>query len=142
MMNPGRRRARQYDLMMGALCLFREARGVPPEQMLCVWWAILNRVNDPWNRWPKYISDVVTEPEQFSSFNPTDPNSHLFPSRRYSEDWGAFMQCLWIVAGPLGADPTHGANFYHTIPDGEPYPIWADPAKLTLELGPFKFYRL
>jgi hypothetical protein len=126
------------DQWMGALCLWREARGCTHESRLGVYWVLLNRVRDPRRRWPGNLTDVVLEPKQFSSFNVGDPNSVKFPN---STDV-AFEACCEIAQSPGVSDPTIGATNYHSIPEGKPLPAWADPAKLTITIGPFKFYRL
>lgn len=144
-----------FDQFMGSLCLFREARGSSVTTMNAIWWVLNNRSNDAAGRWPKFISDVVMQPGQFSSFNSDDPNSGTFPLRKHAADWSAYQNCMLVVSNPLGNDPTNGANSYHAIPDaGYTYkkkdgttvtimpPSWADPAKLTLQLGDTKFYKL
>jgi spore germination cell wall hydrolase CwlJ-like protein len=101
---------------------------------------IRNRVADP--RWPNTSAEVVTQPLQFSSFNANDPNVTKWPVKKNVVEWGAWQDCLTVVEAPLTADPTMGSTNYHSIPDGQPLPKWADPAKLTVTIGPFKFYRL
>ncbi len=112
------------------------------QQMNAVFWVILNRSKDPTHRWPKDVCDVVTQPYQFSSFNRADPQVTTWPSPQHSADWVAWLNAQIIVANPLGDDPTKGATGYHTIPEGQPLPKWADPTKITVQLGTFKFYKL
>lgn len=131
-----------YDQWMGSLCLWREARGCSITQMNAIWWVLNNRANDSAGRWPKFVADVVVQPFQFSSFNANDPNVTQFPTRKHASDWSAYQNCMLVVSNPLGDDPTQGATNYHSIPDGQPLPAWADPAKLRVTLGPFKFYKL
>lgn len=134
-----------YDQWIGALCLFREARGCTITQINAVWWVINNRANDPAGRWPKDVADVVLQPYQFSSFNQGSTDA-VFPARKDPIDWAAFQNCMLVVSNPLGDDPTGGANSYlnvdaeGNIPPGAV--SWADPTKLTLSLGTFRFYRL
>ena len=131
-----------FDELMGALCIFREARGSTMTAKVAIWWVLRNRASDPRARWPKTIAGCVTQPFQFSSFNKGDPNSLLFPMQNHVADWEAWQDCLSAVTVSIGGDPTDGATNYHSIPDGEPLPAWADPAKLTVTIGPFKFYKL
>lgn len=131
-----------YDQFMEALCLFREARGSSFQAKTGVLAVIKNRVADP--RWPSTSADVITQPKQFSSFNANDPNVTKWPTQHNTTDWGAWIDCQTVVTtfSWLQADPTHGATNYHSIPDGQPQPSWADPSKLTATIGPFKFFRL
>ena len=128
-----------YELFIAALCLFREARGASMTAQNAVWQVIQNRANDPQHRWPKNIADVVTQPHQFSSFNRNDPNVTAWPTQGHPADWNAFVNCQTVVMNSLGNDPTNGANSYFS---GSVVPDWADPAKHTVDIGPFKFYKL
>jgi hypothetical protein len=131
-----------YDQFLEALALFREARGASLSAKTAVLAVIRNRAQDHLNRWPKSTADVVTQPKQFSSFNANDPNVTKWPSAKQPTEWVAWQDCLTVVGTPLIADPTLGANHYHSIPDGQPLPTWADPTKLTVTLSVFKFYKL
>ena len=120
-----------------ALCLWREARGEVLRYRLAVRGiahVILNRVAD--KHWPATVEGVILQPWQFSSFNAKDPNAVKYPSDG-SVIWDA---CLEIAANP-GDDPTGGANHYESCMPVT-MPAWADPAKITLKAGPFRFYRL
>lgn len=129
-----------YDQFLESLCLFREARGSSMAAKAAVLAVIRNRVSDP--RWPNTSADVITQPKQFSSFNANDPNVTKWPTQKQPVEWAAWLDCQAVVTVPLLADPTGGATNYHSIPDGQPLPNWADPAKLTVTVGPFKFYKL
>ncbi len=131
-----------YDQFLEALALFREARGSSLAAKAAVLAVIRNRAADALNRWPKTTGDVVTQPKQFSSFNANDPNVTKWPTQKQPVERAAWQDCLAVVETVMTADPTHGANHYHSIPDGQPLPSWADPAKLTVTVGPFKFYKL
>lgn len=128
-----------YDQFMAALCIWREARGCSTSQMNAIWWVLQNRANDPANRWPKDIADVVTQPYQFSSFNASDPNVTAWPSFKDKADWLAWLNCQAVVVSPLGGDPTGGATNYLS---GDAVPSWAEGKEPTVVLGPFKFYKL
>ncbi len=131
-----------YDQFLEALALFREARGQSLACKSAVLAVIRNRASDSLNRWPKSTADVVTQPKQFSSFNANDPNVTKWPTQKQPVEWVAWQDCLTVVGTVLIADPTHGANHYHSISDGQPLPTWADPAKLTVTISVFKFYKL
>lgn len=124
-----------YDRFLTALCIWREARGQGDDAKRGVLWVINNRVDD--KRWPATASGVITQPKQFSSFNPGDPNATLFPLWYDAE----FAACCEVVDNP-GDDPTKGANAYHSIPPGGHLPAWADETKLTVRIGAFSFYKL
>lgn len=131
-----------FDQFIASLAIWREARGCSLAAMTGVWWVIQNRANDVAKRWPTTIAEVVTEPWQFSSFNATDPNAVLIPTRNNSVEYAAFLNCMLVVSSPLGGDPTSGANSYHSVPSSKPQPTWADPTKHTVDIGPFKFFKL
>jgi spore germination cell wall hydrolase CwlJ-like protein len=124
-----------YAKVVLALCVWREARGESFDVMRGVVWTILNRLKDP--RWPKTLVGVVVQPKQFSSFNADDPNALKFAK----DDDAAIIKCCDAVDNP-GNDLTNGANHYHSIPEGRPWPSWARADKLTVVIGPMKFYKL
>ena len=144
-----------YDQWMACLCIWREARGASIQAMTAIYNVMLNRSNDARNRWPKTLPAVITEHHpiksgrviyQFSSFAADDPNVVKFPmppspGAPSNPDWEAFLKCIAAVTAPLGADPTDGATNYESCKPGE-LPKWADPAKMTTEIGPFRFYKL
>lgn len=126
-----------YDQWLAALCVWREARGVGLAAMHAVWWVIRNRSNDPGRRWPRSIAGVILQPFQFSSFNHDDPNATKFPLTADE----SFVNAQAAITADLGGDPTNGANSYESEPPGK-LPKWADPLRITVTIGPFRFYRL
>ncbi len=126
-----------YPQVLSALCIWREARGESLAAKLGVWWVLRNRSTDPAGRWPTDIVKVITQPKQFSSFNTGDPNAVKFPGIADA----AWLDCCAVVESS-DPDPTGSANHYHSLTPATPWPNWADPAKLTVTIGPFKFYRL
>ena len=126
-----------YQSVLLALALYREARGCSDDAKLAVAWAIRNRSQDPRDRWPKTISGVILQRWQFSSFNP-DSTDAVFPVPPDA----AWDSCCSIVDGlEASTDPTAGAQFYHSIPYGQVIPRWAQEYPLTTTIGPFRFYR-
>lgn len=125
-----------YASVLMALCAWREARGEPQAGQVGVIWVIRNRsLKSAWwngNRMND-IPAVILQPEQFSSFNPGDPNATKFPS---STDT-VFPQIMNLVANP-GADPTIGATSYYS---GDVMPGWAESMTLTVKIGALSFYR-
>jgi len=129
----------EYNNVMAALCIWREARGEPRDGKLAVMWVILNRKNDPHNRWPNTYAKIVLQPLQFSSFNRNDPNAALLATPTDS----SFYECCQCVDAPGLSDPTLGANCYHAYPEGDPHwPSWATPEHFTVKIGKHSFYRL
>lgn len=131
-----------YELWLAALCLWREGRGQSLAALAAIWSVINNRATDALRRWPRSVSDVILEPKQFSSFNIGDPNAVKFPTTSHPEDWKAFIACQNVVLTNIGEDTTHGANAYESLPDGAKKPAWAEPLKMTCQIGPFRFYKL
>ena len=130
-----------YDRLMLALAVWREARGEPLDGKRGVAWVILNRMADP--RWPDSAAEVVTQPWQFSCFNAGDPNATKYPTQKRSVDWAAWLECCVVVDGLASdLDPTSGANHYEAISDSDKRPNWADPVKITRQVGRTRFYRI
>lgn len=139
-----------------ALALYREARGESMAAKAAILAVIRNRATDPQSRWPRSTVAVIVQPLQFSSFNSNDPNASVWPMPNGNPGaWQAWCECCLVVQAPLTADPTDGATNYHSIPDegynytdtkGKPVhlkpPTWADPDKMTVQIGKSKFYKL
>lgn len=128
------------DRYLLALAAFREARGEPFAAKLLVCQTIMERVNDP--RWPPTVAAVLTDPDQFSSFSPDDPNFTKFPER--GPEWKAWLSCYeaagvaWREAslhGRFGGGPTH---FYSA---STPTPDWAKSFQFIAEVGEQVFLR-
>lgn len=132
----------EYGDFIWALAVWREARGEALIGKVGVACVILARSVDALDRWPKDVAKVALQRAQFSCFLPGDPNSVLFPLPGGPE-WGAWLEARRAVEeAKAGNDPTGGANHYHSIPDGRPFPKWADEKKETRQLGGFRFYKL
>ena len=129
--------AESYERSLLALCLYREARGESRDAKVGVKHVILNRLADPI---PPYglcdtIPKIILCPRQFSSFNRLDPNSSLMPLGTEL----AWLECCEVVDADT-QDPTGGATHYYS--DNIPAPAWAEPAKFTVQIGAFRFYKL
>ncbi len=132
-----------YPDFLLALCLWREARSVGPEEWLGVYWVIKNRVGKIGFK-PSLVR-VILQPLQFSSFNRGDPNSAKFPNESVARDWAAWNDILDFLADP-GPDPTSGALYYESfavdkLPEVRQHQPWFSAAKQTAQIGPFRFYR-
>lgn len=133
----------EYGDLMWALTVWREARGETFIGKVGVANVIRNRSLDAKKRWPTSIDGVVLQRLQFSCFNAGDPNSVLFPRSAVKPEWDSWLECVQAVGeAKAGNDPTMGSNHYHAIPDGRPFPKWADPALEIRKIGSHRFYRL
>jgi spore germination cell wall hydrolase CwlJ-like protein len=119
------------------LATWREARGEGVLGKRGVTHSIMNRVALPrW--WGTDIPSVVLCKNQFSSFNPGDPNGDKWPS----DTDPSFVDCSEICDAVLAGtddDITDGATNYYDI--SIPPPFWAASMQLTLAVGRFRFYR-
>lgn len=121
---------------MLALAIWREARGELMQGKIYVGATIINRKNDPKNRWPKTLVGVITQPFQFSSFNPNDPNAYLFP-KELDVSWADCVAAASVVLGsPIQIT---SANHYHTTGVN---PTWRDDTKVVATIGHHIFYAL
>lgn len=128
---------------MEALCIYREARGETDAAKAAMLAVIRNRAaQSPKYGWPKNTTGVIVQPWQFSSFNADDPNAKVWPDSTSPGRWQAWLDCCNVVLTPMLADPTDGANHYEAVPDPAKRPKWADPAKMTCEIGKTRFYKL
>lgn len=126
------------DEVILARALYGEARStlVPDEARRAIAWVIRNRVKG--KRWPGTYWEVITEPSQFSSFNPDDPNRQYVETplfRQNDLDRSAWMHAYTIALETLqndGADPTNGANHY--FDDSIDTPPWASGQTPTLTI--------
>ncbi len=124
-----------------ALCLYREARGESMPAKAAMLAVIRNRAALGWLG-DHNVADVIFHKAQFSSFNPDDPNSRVWPKPGSPGNWQAWIDCCNVVQTPLTADPTMGATNYEAVADGIARPSWADPAKMTVQIGKTRFYKL
>lgn len=126
-----------------ALAIYREARGESMPAKAAMLAVIRNRATDSQFRWPRTTVGVIIQPLQFSSFNANDPNATVWPVPGVSPgSWQAWCDCCSVVTTPMTADPTDGATNYEALPDGAKKPAWADPAKITVQIGKTRFYKL
>lgn len=130
-----------YDIVLLALCTWREAQDQPKVAQIGQAWSVRNRVDRPgfWD-WGDSYSSVILKPLQYSSFNHNDPNATKIPMAK----WASWQQCLAIaqdVYQGLSADPTDGStHYFDSSLDGNP-PEWAAKMEHVIDLGNFRFYR-
>lgn len=141
-----------YEWVLLALTLWREARGQSADAQLAIAHVICNRATDKLERWPKSIVSVITQQSQFTSIVPPQhitpaemSNAVTWPKPSEPTSWTQFVQCC-AIADQVGnaaeaKDPTLGANHYYSDPIPE-VPAWADASKQTAHIGPFHFFKL
>lgn len=134
--------ADMYDVVLLALCCWREARNQRKVAQVGQAWTVRNRADKP-SWWGDSISSVILKPEQYSSFNAGDPNSTKLP---HSTD-PSWLQCLEVaqdVYQGIEADPTNGATHYFDASLDSHPPSWATAPTMehVIDLDQFRFYRL
>jgi len=131
------------DLFMLALTMWREARGEGEEGMLAVGWVVKNRaLQSPKYHWSPFVSEVCTQPYQFSCFNKNDPNVTKWPVRGVGNEWDKAVR---IAAGILEGrlkDPTEGCNHYLAKYLDSEQVAWAKGRVPAYVVRGHKFYKL
>ena len=114
-----------------ARTLWGEARGEPRLGKEGVAAVVLNRLrrNAP-RRFGATVEEVCCKPQQFSCWNLNDPNRAQL--ERVDKTNAAFAECLTVaelaVDGSL-ADPTDGADHYHTMNVSPPWSRGKTPCR-------------
>lgn len=97
-----------------ARTLFGEGRSEPPDMRIAVAEVIYNRAIQRLPRFGTTVETVCRNPEQFTCWNPGDPNRRYILSLPLTAP--EFVDCLAIardlISGQVG-DLTHGADHYH-----------------------------
>lgn len=138
-----------YERVMMALCLWREARGETIEAQEWVTWTIRNRCRKGWWNPSGTLIGAVVHPFQYSSMtDPGDRQTCRFPG--YAQKDGgwipdqAMMQCLWVIDQvtmlPETMDPTGGSDSYYD--DSIDPPAWATPEKARGKIGRISFFKV
>lgn len=139
--------ADMYDVVLLALCCWREAQNQPKIAQTGQAWSVRNRVDAPhpvghplW--WGDGYAGVILRPYQYSSFNRNDPNAVKMP---FQGDV-AWQQCLEVaqdVYQGLVPDPASGStHYYDSSLDSHP-PTWATDGSMehVTDLGQFRFWK-
>ncbi len=127
------------QLVLLALCVWREAGGEPHEAQVAVGCSVINRVRRPaW--WGRTILEVLFRKWQYSSLTaPGDPNLVRWPF----ESDPSWMACLevadGVIAGRLQSVTPH-ADSYHDTSIAPP--AWATPETFVGQVGHLRFYNL
>ena len=129
-----------YEKVLLALVLWREARGEPIDAKRAVAWSIRNRVNHPtW--WGGDWATVITKKEQYSSMTHNgDPNCTKWPTAT-DTSWLACLEIAEAVYSESGTDPTNGATHYFDKSLDAAPPAWVASMVHTLDSGGFHFYK-
>jgi N-acetylmuramoyl-L-alanine amidase len=106
---------KNVDINLLARCVNAEARGEPYTGQVAVAAVIINRISDP--AFPKTISDIIYQPQAFSSVE--DGQINLPPS---ASALRAAQEAL------AGADPSGGALYYFNPAKTKNKYIWSLPA--------------
>lgn len=133
---------KDFESWLLALTLWREARGTSDDAITGVACSIRNRTLKPawWNSDTagSYLS-VILCPMQYSSFNRVDANSTKFP---YSSDtvMPRIAQIAQAVMDGTQPDCVAGAQSYFDVSIAAP--DWTRSMEFTVQIGPFRFYRV
>ncbi len=132
-----------YDIVLLALCTWREAQNQPRVARIGQAWSVRNRVDRPgfWD-WGTSYSSVILKPWQYSSFNHGDPNATKMPLGT-DPAWQACLSIAQDAYQGISADPTYGCtHYYDSSLDATP-PEWATNGKMehVIDLGAFRFFR-
>jgi len=100
------------ELITMAKTVWGEARGESVKGQIAVAWVIKNRADNPrW--WGKTIEEVCLKKYQFSCWLESDPNKAKM-DKLTEEDLKDQIEICQSVLNEQVADPTDGANHYHT----------------------------
>lgn len=128
---------RDENIDIVARTLWGEARGEGIAGMQAVANVIANRVKAGGWFGPGW-KEVCQKPYQFSTWNPGDPNrSKVLAVTTADSDFRMALAIATQAVDGVLADITKGALYYHA---DYVTPTWADPAKITAEIGSHVFY--
>jgi len=133
---------RDYDRILLALCIWREARGESVTAKVGVGWTVRNRALRP-SWWGRDWAGVITKKWQFTSMTGAgDPNLIVWPDRTDST-WLASLDAAYTVYAGTVDDPTGGATHYFDKSLDRNPPSWATAPNMhhTKDIGAFHFYR-
>jgi N-acetylmuramoyl-L-alanine amidase len=127
-----------YNKVLLALVVWREARGEIEAAKVGVAWTIRNRVMKPgW--WGTSWISVILKPFQFSSFNHSDPNATKMPDED-DHSWDDSLNAAYSVYTLGVNDPTGGATHYFDKSLDSNPPSWAAELSHKCDIGNLHFY--
>jgi hypothetical protein len=135
--------ADMYNVVLLALCNWREAQNQPSATRIGQAWSVRNRVERPgfWD-WGDSYSSVILKPLQYSSFNHDDPNAVKIPHDT-DASWQQSLSIAQDVYQGISNDPTSGCtHYYDKSLDAHP-PQWATNGKMehVIDMGELRFFR-
>jgi N-acetylmuramoyl-L-alanine amidase len=127
------------DIVMTALCCWREARGESFNAKIAQVCVVRNRLYRKWGGCASAL-EIVTKPWQFSAMTaPGDSNLVKWP-KPSDPYWLDSLKVAEYVLVEYAPDPTGGAVFYHDVSIEGPPAAWGN-VKLTEQIGKLKFYK-
>lgn len=128
----------QSEDIVGAMCLWAEARGDGVAGMTAVAWVIKTLAL----RHDVSAKRVILFPKRFSSFNMDNPERHLLLDAWQSDakHWLSALEVWRAVMDGQTPDPTNGADHYVTTalydsPPGPHKAAWIETMRDTVVIG-------
>lgn len=122
--------------------LWMEARSDGKDGMQAVASVILTRARNPrW--WGGDIRSVCLKPYQFSSWNEGSTQLPLVAKAKADGDeaYALALNVATLAVQGILPDTTGGADSYYALSMAEP-PVWATPARFTVQIGRQRFFRV
>lgn len=138
----------EYEQVMLALCLWREARGETIECQEWIAWTVRNRCRKGWWNPSGTLIGAIIHPYQYSSItDPADRQLIKFPTlSKHNGDWipdQAMMQIFYVVNQvmmmPDDMAPTDSDSYYDDSIDP---PAWAVPENARGKIGRISFFKV
>lgn len=130
----------QHEVDILARTIWAESRGEPFNGQVAVAWVIRNRSRDKRLRWSRVVSEVCTQPKQFSCWNEDDPNRPKLLAVGLEDE--AFVRAMGVACIVLCGDmpdASKGANHYFN--PNVVIPSWAGRMEQTVTIGRHVFFR-
>ena len=125
------------NVILLALCVYREARGEIYTAKLAVAYTVVTRAaHGGW--WGDSIMSVLRCPDQYTSMTHAgDPNLVVLPGPA-DPFWDDSVQAARAALSKSVPNPAPGSDSYYS---GDVVPYWAASATLVGQVGDFRFYR-
>jgi N-acetylmuramoyl-L-alanine amidase len=110
--------------------IYHEARGEPKLGQIAVGYVVLNRVEEPGDRFEKTPCEVITSGE----FVWTEKALNAYP-----HEWEAYQKAMYIAVGTLEGtlpNPIGDATYFYA---GSQTPRWARPFEQVARIGRHRF---
>jgi N-acetylmuramoyl-L-alanine amidase len=117
-----------------------EARNQGPDGQRAVAHTILNRANDPGNRYGATVDEVCRRPEQYACWNAGDVNRKpMIALKETDSEYKTIQKNLSPVLNGTDTDNTNQSKHYHTSTTKDEHP-WANEKDPTVKIGDHWFY--